>query len=298
MVAMIRQLRVRIERDFSATVYSGFKVSPRRDHAPVSAIVCGGRDFDDWILLESFLLTVNLKKVIHGAARGADSMAGEFARKGGIEEVAVSADWEKRGRSAGIVRNAEMLALDPDIVIGFPGGKGTSDMTFRAHEAGKTVYKVQRMPQFSYTAESIFDIDADVLVNPVNCKGVSGAGLAREFAQRYPAETTQYEKNCIRQRMKLGQVFGCEREGCKPGDYPTAIVFFPTKNHWQDPSDLMDIVAGLRDLQVWMRWHGSCSVVIPAIGAGLGGLSWDRVKQEIESRFLDTDIDVVVCEPR
>ena len=43
---------------------------------------------------------------------------------------------------------------------------------------------------------SIFDSTAGVLVNPVNTKGVSGAGLALEFKKRFPRCTKRYEELC------------------------------------------------------------------------------------------------------
>ena len=67
-----------IWRDMSATVFSGFRVVPTREHKPLCAIVCGGRDFDDVALLEGFLRTVSLSRIIHGAARGADTLAADF----------------------------------------------------------------------------------------------------------------------------------------------------------------------------------------------------------------------------
>jgi O-acetyl-ADP-ribose deacetylase (regulator of RNase III) len=33
---------------------------------------------------------------------------------------------------------------------------------------------------------SIFDSDAEALVNPVNCVGVMGKGLALQFKEKYP----------------------------------------------------------------------------------------------------------------
>jgi hypothetical protein len=40
--------------------------------------------------------------------------------------------------------------------------------------------------QIRYQTGDIFTSSAQVIVNPVNCRGVMGAGLARAFKQRYP----------------------------------------------------------------------------------------------------------------
>ncbi len=47
------------------------------------------------------------------------------------------AEWMKYGKAAGPIRNARMLAEGkPDLVVAFPGGRGTADMLRRVREAG------------------------------------------------------------------------------------------------------------------------------------------------------------------
>ncbi len=53
------------------------------------------------------------------------------------------ADWHEHGRAAGPIRNARMIAEGrPDLVIAFPGGRGTADMVSRARKAGIEVREV------------------------------------------------------------------------------------------------------------------------------------------------------------
>lgn len=78
--------------------------------------------------------------IIHGSSRGADSMAGAFARWAGIPVLEFPADWSRDGKAAGPIRNARMLEDGrPDLVVAFAGGKGTSDMVARARRAGVQV---------------------------------------------------------------------------------------------------------------------------------------------------------------
>jgi hypothetical protein len=56
--------------------------------------------------------------------------------------VSVPADWEKWGTAAGPKRNQMMLDQKPDIVLAFPGGRGTADMIARAEQAGVEVIKI------------------------------------------------------------------------------------------------------------------------------------------------------------
>lgn len=81
--------------------------------------------------------------LIHGAAKGADTYAGIWARNESIPVDAYPADWEAHGSFAGPVRNALMLHEgNPDLVIAFPGGSGTRDMIRKARKAGVEVIEI------------------------------------------------------------------------------------------------------------------------------------------------------------
>lgn len=64
---------------------------------------------------------------------------------------------------------------------------------------------------------------------------------------------------------------------------PRFIINFPTKAHWRQPSKLEYIAAGLADLVRTKGRLGISSLALPAIGCGLGGLSWTDVKPLIEA---------------
>lgn len=107
-------------------------------------LVCGGRDFSDRVFLNRVLLVVDAKcpitTVIEGGAAGADRMARAWAERHGVEVVTFPADWELYGRRAGPVRNLKMLREGrPDLVVAFPGGRGTAHMVRSAREAGVRV---------------------------------------------------------------------------------------------------------------------------------------------------------------
>lgn len=110
-------------------------------------LVCGGRNFDDIDMLYNVMDYFDgderiIDMVIHGGARGADTLAGNWTRFRGREEVVCPANWDSLGRRAGIVRNNTMLKLKPDLVIAFPGGKGTASMIGLAKAAGIEVHEV------------------------------------------------------------------------------------------------------------------------------------------------------------
>lgn len=74
--------------------------------------------------------------IIHGAAAGADSLSDRWARERQVEIEAYPADWKKYGRSAGFIRNSQMLKEGkPDLVLAFPGGSGTKMMASLAEKS-------------------------------------------------------------------------------------------------------------------------------------------------------------------
>jgi len=110
----------------------------------MKVLVCGGRDFHDLNLLYETLDSLDPKPtlIIHGAANGADILSGHWAKKRGIPVKEYPADWNKYGRSAGLVRNTAMLKEEPDLVVAFPGGNGTAHMSLSARKNGIEVKEV------------------------------------------------------------------------------------------------------------------------------------------------------------
>jgi hypothetical protein len=61
--------------------------------------------------------------------------------------VVYPADWAKHGRAASPIRNQQMLDEGrPNLVVAFPGGRGTADMVRRARSAGVEVIEVDKPP--------------------------------------------------------------------------------------------------------------------------------------------------------
>lgn len=107
-------------------------------------LICGGRDFSDrnrlFTTLDNFHAGVGIGLIIHGAARGADTLAGEWASARDVPVQVFPAAWSTYGRAAGSIRNAKMLREgQPHFCVAFPGGTGTADMIRRAERAGVRV---------------------------------------------------------------------------------------------------------------------------------------------------------------
>ena len=102
----------------------------------MKVIVCGGRDYSDirnvFMKLDEFHVETPITELMQGGAAGADYIAKTWAEKRGVTVHTIKADWKKYGRSAGPVRNGEMLKWGPDVVIAFSGSIGTEDMKNKA----------------------------------------------------------------------------------------------------------------------------------------------------------------------
>ena len=104
----------------------------------------GGRDFDIYSWVRNALWPYRESAVVvHGAATGADSLAAHAALELGMTAEAFPAQWRAYGKAAGAIRNQEMLDSGIDLVLAFPGGRGTGDMVARAHKAGVPVRQIR-----------------------------------------------------------------------------------------------------------------------------------------------------------
>lgn len=127
-------------------------------------LVFGGRGYNHggttFMALDHLRAQLGVEVIIHGAAPGADQLAGVYARaNSGMSEDPYPADWDnleapgavivyrKDGKpynlKAGFTRNQRMIDEGkPDMGLQFPGGAGTADMRRRLDKAGIPVIQV------------------------------------------------------------------------------------------------------------------------------------------------------------
>jgi O-acetyl-ADP-ribose deacetylase (regulator of RNase III) len=135
----------------------------------------------------------------------------------------------------------------------------------------------------------IFHSLAEALICPVNCAGVMGKGLAKEFRKRFPAACANYELACRLGIVRLGRIYAARG---------SSIIFFPTKMHRRDPSFLSDVYRGLDDLAHEIPKMKLKSIAVPALGCGLGGLKWPDVEDCIRKHLGRLDCRVEIYPPR
>lgn len=141
------------------------------------------------------------------------------------------------------------------------------------------------MPLY-YVFGDIFTSLAQVLVNPVNCEGVMGKGLALEFKRRWPSMFAEYQQVCKTGECRIGRPWICW--GTRP-----IIVCFPTKDSWRSPSQLSYIEDGLQVMTSFIP-HSIHSMAFPKLGVGNGGLTWEEVQPVIEKYLSELHQDVFI----
>ena len=143
------------------------------------------------------------------------------------------------------------------------------------------------MAQIHYLKGDIFNSQAQVIVNTVNCKGVMGKGLALAFKQKYPDMFISYERDCQTGRLAIG----------RPTLYQKStpwILNFPTKYHWRNPSKLEYIEKGLTSVVDHYEKAGIKSIAFPKLGVQNGKLSWDDVGPLMARYLSQIDVDVYI----
>ncbi|MEO5951180.1 MAG: macro domain-containing protein [Chloroflexia bacterium] len=146
-----------------------------------------------------------------------------------------------------------------------------------------------------YVAGDLFvnRVGAEALAHGCNCQGVMGAGVAVGFRERYPEMYEEYRRRCkaISRRFNVGDAF-LWREPSKP-----AVFNLGTQENTRDQKATYD---GVRTALVNMRGLAEKAkidaIAMPLIGAGLGGLDWNRVRPIVEEVFGEWEGIVYVYE--
>lgn len=107
-------------------------------------LCCGSRNWSDWTVIKltlyRMMLAVGFFRVLHGGARGADSISGGAAQQLNLDVDVVRPDWSRYGTAAGFIRNVTMLERRPDYVIAFWDGRSRG--TLHTIQKAVNVYRI------------------------------------------------------------------------------------------------------------------------------------------------------------
>lgn len=168
------------------------------------------------------------------------------------------------------------------------------------------------MPLIFVKPQNLLDMDADALVNTVNCVGFMGKGVAKAFAQdgRFQREISKnetiglevdYKVRCESREVRPGEPYVWVRESLggfpQPLGGPRFVINLPTKNHYANPSRIEWVERGLARFRQLIDEYQIKSIAMPAPGCGNGGLEWSAVKSAIERNLGNIAIPIIVVEP-
>lgn len=98
----------------------------------MNVAIVGSRTFDNYLLLKETLDIINdcnnIKMIISGGARGADKLGERYAKENDIETLIFIPDWKKFGKSAGFIRNKDIVE-NSDKVVAFWDGKSKGTLS-------------------------------------------------------------------------------------------------------------------------------------------------------------------------
>ena len=139
-----------------------------------------------------------------------------------------------------------------------------------------------------YSEYSVFDVNADAIVNKVDCDGQLIKGLALEFALRYPSLEEQFLLDCKQNKVTVGKTYLYEIDGQK-------IINFPVRTHFQAPISLDWIERGLRHFCLIYKSLNIKSIAFPYLGDSLGVINEKDVLDLIYKYLYVDDLDVYIC---
>lgn len=111
-----------------------------------------------------------------------------------------------------------------------------------------------------------------------NCAGAMGRGIALQFRNRWPQMYDEYRRLCALGKFQPGNVYRYE--------YGNGHIYnLATQKHWRGPDSMARleyIETALTKMLTMATRDGVSAIAMPRIGAGLGGLRWEDVREVIE----------------
>lgn len=102
--------------------------------------VIGSRGFKDYDLVVKTLSKMDISLIVSGGAIGADTLGERYAKENNIETKIFLPDWKTHGKSAGFIRNTDIIN-ESEIIVAFWDGvsRGTKDSIDKANKLEKQV---------------------------------------------------------------------------------------------------------------------------------------------------------------
>jgi O-acetyl-ADP-ribose deacetylase (regulator of RNase III) len=117
-----------------------------------------------------------------------------------------------------------------------------------------------------------------------------GAGIAVDFRERFPLMFEEYKRRCASGTFSLGSVFLWEEPG-----HP-AIFNLGTQRSWKSGAEMPAIETAVVRMVQLAQQKGHTRIGLPRIGAGLGRLPWEPIRDLLARTGDATAVELVVFE--
>lgn len=123
-----------------------------------------------------------------------------------------------------------------------------------------------------------------------NCAGAMGKGIALQFKNKYPKMYSEYRAMCKDGLFNPGDVFDY--------NYGNGHIYnLGTQVSWKTKARLEYIEDSVGRMLELAASDNVTKIALPAIGAGLGGLNWNDVKEILNMVSVNyPDIELYVVE--
>ncbi len=132
--------------------------------------------------------------------------------------------------------------------------------------------------------------DVTSFAHGCNCAGAMGKGIALQFRNKYPEMYLEYKELCKNGEYIPGDVFDY--------DYGIGHIYnLATQLTWRTKAKLEYIEKSVTKMLDLASEEDVTKLALPAIGAGLGGLEWNDVKDVLEKASANyPNIELYVVE--
>ena len=156
----------------------------------------------------------------------------------------------------------------------------------------------------------MFFSDMQTLTISVNLQGIMGKGLASRAKYQFPDVYVEYQDACRARKITARRPYLYKREtsldyelsdASLPLSTPNGVkwfLLFATKRNWRHDSRLDDIEGGLAWVKKNYKREKIESLALPALGCGLGNLTWTEVGPLMCKYLHGIDIPVAIYLPR
>jgi O-acetyl-ADP-ribose deacetylase (regulator of RNase III) len=126
--------------------------------------------------------------------------------------------------------------------------------------------------------------NAQALAHGCNCQGSMGAGIAVGFRARYPEMYEEYRRRCkaTPRQFNVGDAWLWKADG-----RPWVFNLGTQEDYWRSRATYKAIESALTSMKTQADAEGVRTIAMPRVGAGYGGLSWNKVRAVTERVFAD-----------